>query len=169
MSRKAVLHPQYPYLERALNEMLKHGRTLLQSWVGVGARELQFVFAKFLLDNGLSGKVLVIAPKVMQQVWEEYEGWDPEHWQFMSSTMVWMGQQSLRDAKASPHDCLIIDAGVSGRHTAAIINHEFKNTPTYMSARVKQTLPLSDEEPLRIIPCPYGSKILGQGMTPGDY
>lgn len=153
------VHPKTEYQERALGKLVRNRRSIMQSYYGVGTRDVQYMFAKHLLDEKYVDRAVVVAPKTLFGVWERYiEG--SEKFLLVSNVSIRMHAYKRDDFS---RDVVIIDIGVSGRHTSAVVNHLFSELPVWLAARWP-VLPgiaapiINEDDPIHIAPAPIGTR-----------
>lgn len=148
-----------PYQQRALDKMLWYKRSIIQSGYGMGTRDVQFVFARQLLATGQVDRVVVIAPKTLFGVWQKYIG-DSDKFLLVSNVSIRMHSYRRDDFS---RDVVLIDIGVSGRHTAAVISHLFSEIPVWLCSRWPALPGLlvggpTEEDPIYVSPSPIGQR-----------
>lgn len=151
------------YMRRALDLTLRYKRSIIQARVGVGAREVQGAWAETVLHLKLVDHVIVICPKVMFGMWgERFSKLDIDSYTLISSVRARMHQSfNGRDLSRT---AFLIDIGVSGRHTAAVLNWELMNAE-WVCSRQQQNVALTDRDPILVLPAPPGSKLVKSGVS----
>lgn len=151
------------YMQKSLDLALRYKRSIIQARVGVGAREVQGKWAEIALHLKLVDHIIVICPKVMFEMWKRrYVETPANQYTLISSVRARMhGSFNGRDLSRT---AFLIDIGVSGRHTAAVLNWELRDA-LWVCARQQQSVALTDSDPILVIPSQLGSKLVKSGLS----
>lgn len=168
----AVIELPLPWQMRALDRMLDYKRCQVQALAGVGTRDVQAAYLSTLLHLQLVDRAIVICPKVLFCWWEgrslykTYNSVLADRSKFDLISSVKARQHSSFNWADIQRTAFVIDIGVSGRHTAAALNHELRAAP-WVSARRMQNSALTDRDPILVTPVPLGQRLVMEGISVG--